>query len=156
MRSAAFLIPVLALMSAACESQPFTAPSNTVVATPGEAAARPGSSSTFSATIHHHAVLTDEGAAVAANLACPSGYSVREAFVMLSQDGGRVAGQGGFAGVVCDGTSRAYVASLRPVEGAFRRGSANASGYMLVCDAADADCRSLNFSRRVVLRSRSR
>jgi hypothetical protein len=147
-----FFFAILVLVSAGCESRLATAPSTDVAALTGDVAVRPAPSSTFAASIQHHAALTDAGAvAVTAHLSCPSGNTVLEAFVMLSQRDSRIAGQGGFPGVVCDGTSRPYVALVHPVEGQFRPGAANASGYLLVCDAA-GNCPSLNFSRRVVVR----
>ena len=150
-RSASFLV-ALAITSAACESKPPTTPSYHAPGWVDHLAVRPQPPGTFAATIQHHAVLTDAGGVqLTAHLSCPSGHSILEAFVMLSQRDGRISGQGGFAGVVCDGTSRPYVALVNPVQGQFRRGAANASGYMLVCDTT-RNCPSLNFSRRVVLR----
>ena len=152
MRSAAFVFMLLALTSAACESKPPTAPSNRTTGLVGDAAVRPEPPGPFAATIQHHAALTDAGGIeVTAHLSCPSGHDILEAFVILSQRKGRISGQGGFAGVVCDGTSRSYVAHVHAVAGQFRRGAANASGFMLVCDTA-GNCPSLNFSRRVVVR----
>ena len=152
MRSAAFVIGVLAFASVACESKTATAPSNHSAVSIVGLAVRPQPPEPFSARIQHHAVLTDAGGVqVTAHLSCPAGHSVLEALVTLAQRDGQVWGQGGFASVACDGTSRGYTALVHPVEGQFRRGAANASGYILVCDTAGR-CPSLNFSRRVVLK----
>ena len=155
MQNAVAVAVVFALTAVACESQPVTAPSERTGPFADSAPVRPQPANPLSATLQHHAMLTDTTVVeVAAELSCPAGYSVIEALLTLAQRDS-AAGQGGFAGVVCDGTARRYVARIQPYQGQFRAGPANASGYLLVCDAA-SHCPSVNFSRKVVIKGGGR
>ena len=88
------------------------------------------------AEIRKRAALVEQGQAVALKIraACPTGAEVLEAFAYVTQDGQ----QSNVAAIplTCTGKVRQYRvrAARAPDSPAFRRGSAQASAYLLVSD----------------------
>lgn len=100
--------------------------------------------------------LEDGGSAarVKVRVACdPVGDVVQplEAHLTLSQDDQAIFGQGGIAGVVCDGRLRWYVAQVHVFDGAFHRGTAHGSGFVLICDETGSTCEQAQASRDIKL-----
>ena len=104
-----------------------------LLATGAVLAGAPPAAAALTASIEPRAHLERDGEVrVTVRVACDAGDSVLEAHLGLSQDDGAVSGTAGIAGIVCDGRVRKHRVRVRPLDGAFHRGMAFASGYVLV------------------------
>ena len=100
----------------------------------GAALAAPApAAAALTAAVEREAKLERDGAVRATvRIACDASDQVLEAHLGLSQDAGAVSGTGGIGGIVCDGRTRRYRVRVRAFDGAFHRGPASASAFVLV------------------------
>ena len=73
---------------------------------------------------------SDGSAVVRVQVTCTG--TVLEANVSLSQNG--TSGMGGIGGIACDGRPHNHDVRIVAFDGAFRKGSAQASAFVLVCN----------------------
>jgi hypothetical protein len=114
----------------------------------------------ISISIAKHARLTSGGAVVITlRIACeplPGTEDFQEALAGARQARTGAEAEGGIDGtVVCDGVERTHTARLVPfTEEVFKRGPADASAMLLVCnvDGDDQVCAHRNTHRRIVIR----
>ena len=94
----------------------------------------------------------DRGAVVVrVQVACSADKEVLEANVSVSQDDGAVSEMGAIAGIVCDGKRRWYEATVTPFDGAFHRGRAFASAFVLLIDPDTEETEQDQDARRIVI-----
>jgi hypothetical protein len=113
----------------------------------------------ISLSIDRRARLTAEGAVVVTvRITCdplPGTEEFQEAHAGAVQARTGAEGEGGIDGtVVCDGTTRAHTARLFPItDAAFRRGPADASASLVICNVVDDDqvCAEASTARRIVI-----
>ena len=99
------------------------------------------------------AKLQGDGSAIArVAVACDGGLQMLEAHLLLSQDDQSVWGMAGLGRLLCDGRSHIHSVQVRPFEGAFHRGAARASAYVLRHDPATGATETANASRAVRIR----
>lgn len=77
-----------------------------------------------------------------------------EAFVQLSQDEGFIFGEGFIQSIECDGKKQRWDTRAQAIEGAFHRGAAFASAFVLVCDEEAGICEQGQDSRTIRIRGR--
>ena len=106
---------------------------------------------TLQAQFAKQGALVEGGLAVDVRVTvrCPAGYRVLEAFAYVTQDGN----QSQFAPipVVCDGKRHTYTVRVRGFE-PFHRGTARASGYILVENPETGATQSVSPTAEIKLR----
>lgn len=100
-----------------------------------------------SASIGRFAELIEEGTVqVSVTVTCPSGAAALESFVYVTDNGS--SSQFASFSPICDGSAHTFVVAVAAGPGrTFRRGPAQASGYVLLNSGA-----STSPSRRVIIR----
>jgi len=100
--------------------------------------------------VKENAVAQREGQEVLVHVqaTCDPVGEVLEAFVQVHQD--PVFGDGFFA-PICDGVQREYLVRVHAIDGAFARGDAHASAFVLICDKK-GNCKQGQDSRTIAVR----
>ena len=90
---------------------------------------------------------------MSAKVTCDPVGDVLEALVTVEQEG--VFGEGFFSAIECDGKQHKSLVRVQAFDGGFTRGEANASAFILICDAQD-NCVDGQSSRIIRIRESKR